>query len=112
MSKKQNKTEKIHECIIGLLWKTDYAELATVEDLKKHIKENEEFNEYATRNGYLFLVKTVFHLNDYASRKTTDLEKFKFCPFCGNKIDLKTMLFENKEEKQWKLTKKKLKTQL
>lgn len=94
MSTKQNKFEKTHECVIGLICKTDYSELVTIDELKQHIKENEEFNEYAIKNGLSDIVNKVYSLEDYASRRNTNLMKFKFCPFCGKKIELKKILFE------------------
>lgn len=98
MSTKQNNPKQTHDCVIGLICKTDYSELVTVDELKQHIKENEEFNEYAIKNGLSDIVKNVYHLYDYASRRNTNLMKFRFCPFCGKKIELKKILLgENKE---------------
>lgn len=93
-----NVKQQNHECTIGLLSKIDYSELATLNDLKEHIKENEKFNEYAIKNGLSDIVHRVYSLEDYASRITTNLNKFRFCPFCGKKIDLKKLVFENKED--------------
>ena len=82
------------DCIIGLLhYNYDGYELVTLDGLKKRIAFNRYYNEvlvpiYASNRENL---KTkVWQLSDYGDfRKSTNLTRFKHCPYCGNAIDWK-----------------------
>lgn len=88
-----------HECIIGLLYKTDYAQLATVLDLKDHIEETAEDNNSFRAFGMDWMITHVWSLKDYADkRKSTNLTRFDFCPECGKKIDWKAIREEGEHE--------------
>jgi hypothetical protein len=81
-----------HECLVGLLYETDYAHLATLSDLRVHIGSSKAFNEWCDFYSYDHLKHKVFTLADYADkRKSTDLTRFDFCPMCGKKIDWKAI---------------------
>ena len=90
MNYKNLKCEQIkHEHIIGLLNMGDYSELVTLEDLKKHIKDEIEICQ-SIYQPILSLMRKPYTLKDYCDkRKSTDLERFDYCPFCGGKIDWK-----------------------
>lgn len=83
-----------HECIIGLLYKHRDGDLATLNDLKAHIVDKIEYNEFLdsdpiTKNLDSIREK-VWTLKDYADfRRNTDLVRFRHCPECGKKIDWK-----------------------
>lgn len=78
------------ECVIGLVYKTDDSVLVTLDELKKHIEDNLYFNEIAIHHGSPHLMRKVHTLSDYADkRKSTNLKRFDFCPYCGKKIDWK-----------------------
>ena len=72
-----------HICILGLMRYYDYAELATIGSLERHIKED--------GSSYTF--------RDYGDkRKSTDLIRFEYCPGCGKKIDWKAIKNKKVEE--------------
>ncbi len=78
-----------HECVIGLLYRCDGGELATLDGLKEHIQENMRLAPL--RSGYGIDSK-VYMPSDYADkRKSTDLCRYDYCPFCGKKIDWKAI---------------------
>ena len=89
-----------HECIIGVLYHSDYSELATLKMLKEHIEDNIEFNK-SLDNDPLYkdckdLRAKCWTLKSYGDkRKNTDLTRFDYCPECGNKIDWAKIKFEN-----------------
>ena len=83
-----------HECAIGLLHHCEGAELATIESLEDHIKDNYWHNEMLRDDPYLRDAKELYckewSLKDYADfRKNTDLTRFRYCPDCGKAIDWK-----------------------
>ena len=90
-----------HECIIGLLHISRDEMLVTLSDLLYDINfhmelyngtKEEYWNYWASR-------KLPYTLNDYCDRrKSTNLTRFEFCPYCGKKIDWKKIKSEGKEE--------------
>jgi hypothetical protein len=71
-----------HKCIIGLF--TDYPEnfLYTLDDLKKHIREQQE-----TYKRHKAWFKTPpYTLKDYCEG-INELDRFDYCPYCGKKIE-------------------------
>ena len=63
-----------HECVIGIINDYECTREVTISALKEHIEWH---------NGY-------YKLADYADRrKSTDLTRFTYCPYCGKKIDWK-----------------------
>lgn len=80
-----------HECIIGLLYYIDSCDLVTVPKLKQHIRERIEDNILNDKYYSLpYLKNKEWLLSDYADkRKSTNLKRFDFCPYCGEKIDWK-----------------------
>ena len=78
-----------HECIIGLLYYIDSCDLVTVSKLKQHIRERIEDNILNDKYYSLpYLKNKEWLLSDYADkRKSTNLKRFDFCPYCGEKID-------------------------
>ena len=92
-----------HECVIGLFsYSYDDTRLVTVNELLKNIQDDYKHydhicNLYAQYN--LDNPKTPYTLKDYVDRrKSTNLTRFEFCPYCGKKIDWKKIKEENKDE--------------
>ena len=78
-----------HECIIGLIYHTDYSELCTLNMLRKSIDETKELNEISRKYRY-GIYGFEYTMQDYGDhRKSTNLTRFDFCPYCGKKIDWK-----------------------
>lgn len=82
----------MHECVIGLLYHSDYTELVTLAGLKRHIEDQKEFNRSLRADpllrDYKRLYAKEYTLRQYADgRRGTDLTRFNFCPECGAKID-------------------------
>lgn len=74
---------------IGLLYNYDEAYLTTLPELKEHIKAFEETNRL-----YAFIPcfdgRRVYTLKEYADfRRSTGLTRFRYCPYCGEKINWK-----------------------
>ena len=86
----------MHECTIGLLSRGyDGCELVTLQQLKDRIAEKRYYNEvliptYATEP--YGLLQKVWQLKDYGDfRRSTDLTRFKCCPYCGKEINWKEL---------------------
>lgn len=85
---------KCKECIIGILNYCEGYDLATVDEVKKHIEDHHRFNEYLDEkygndNAWLkHIRKTEWTWKQYCDRRVnTDLTRFNHCPFCGERID-------------------------
>lgn len=88
----------MHNHIIGLLWLTGDGELANVHDLAWHILDDMDYNKCLQKRGD-FPLKKIFSTNQYTDfRCSTNLERFKYCPECGEKIDWKKVRIEIEEE--------------
>lgn len=86
---------KEHECSIGLLDRCGIPDLVTLAELEEHIKSRINTNNELKKNFPNIARKLLYeewHLKDYADRrKSTNLERFDFCPRCGKKIDWNKM---------------------
>lgn len=85
----------MHECTIGMLLELEDSKLVTLNELKEHIDETNEF-----RSGNITILKYInpkgnfkqISLNDYKdARKSNDLYRFEYCPYCGQKINWKNL---------------------
>ena len=86
----------LHECVVGMVRYSEYAELVTLKGLEKHISDAAEFNAYLASDTLLKNRKELYckewTLKDYADkRKSTDLTRFDYCPQCGKAIDWKSI---------------------
>lgn len=91
---------KNHECCIGIINDYDNTRMVTKAELKQHIKDTLElkhaFEIDILFSGYKHGIKG-YTLADYCDkRKSTDLTRFEYCPFCGKNIDWKAIKGENK----------------
>jgi len=82
-----------HECVIGIMYDYENTELMTINNLKSHIKEVIELNEFA-RNDPIYskleCYQKEYTIRDYADkRKRTNFRRFEYCPDCGKQIDWK-----------------------
>lgn len=78
-----------HECVIGLL---DRTRMVTLSELKSESKKAREFYELVRNHPLRFLCSKGFTVEEYGDgRRSTNLTKFCFCPYCGKKIDWKTI---------------------
>lgn len=74
------------EHIIGMIYDYDNTSLATLNELKEHIKHEE------TQYIHFWRGHKPYTLIDYADkRKNTDLTRFNYCPNCGKEIDWKAI---------------------
>lgn len=79
----------MHECVIGIWLDYDDTDTVTFRQLKYEVERNAAFEEWKNKNlaGTKAKVKT---LSDYTDkRKSTNLQHFDYCPYCGKKIDWK-----------------------
>lgn len=86
----------MHECVIGIWYYDEGAELYTVDDLKRLVKD---FKERATRlreavcfeeaEKYDAIANAYFDNQEDTDFKDTYFEHFDYCPYCGKKIDWK-----------------------
>ena len=82
----------MHECFIGLYyWHADDVGLVTLSKLKKNISDEKDLYEAIKYDSvYASIYHSIKHytLKDYADRrKSTNLNRFEYCPVCGKKID-------------------------
>lgn len=88
----------MHEHIIGLLWDIDYGELATAHDVAVNIVDIRNLNNASKQYGYSF-TKQEYSPKQYSDlRCSNNLNRFKYCPECGEKIDWKQVRVEIEEE--------------
>ena len=81
---------KKHECIIGEWFDYEHTELITFEELVSKVKINND-SSLMLFNCHLRLAQP-FKLSDYFDRrKSTNLNHFNYCPYCGEKIDWKQL---------------------
>ena len=72
------------ECWIGVRYDYEDTDITTLAELKEHIEIMKRLPSYFHQNPY--------ELVDYCDkRKSTDLTRFNYCPFCGKKIDWKAI---------------------
>lgn len=88
----------MHQHIIGMLWLTQEAVLATAEDVAKDIINDTEYNDAMNKWGYTPTRKILSPKQYTDFRCSTNLERFKYCPECGEKIDWKKVRIEIEEE--------------
>lgn len=89
-----------HECIIGLLRDSYESEsLVTLQELLEYINWHIKLYEDTKDEIYWTNIKP-YTLKDYCDRrkKSTNLTRFEFCPYCGKKIDWKKI--KNEEVKE------------
>ena len=83
------------KCIIGQWLDYEDTTLITFEDLKEKIQEYNETYKYALNNyGQDFVNGFIKKKNikDYFDgRKNTNINKFNYCPVCGEKINWKEL---------------------
>ena len=81
-----------HECYIGIRHDYENTDIVTFEELKKHIKSEKRLAEQNKDNEFWQSICSKYTLDDYCDMRTgTDLTRFRYCPFCGQKIDWKAM---------------------
>lgn len=79
-----------HKCYIGEWLDYENSYIITLDELKEKVKNNNETFDYGlnTYGGHFMngLMKKL-NLKDYFDgRKNTNLNKFKYCPYCGKEI--------------------------
>ena len=84
-----------HKCIIGQWLDYEDTSLITFKDLNEKVKEHNETYIYGLETyGKAFvngLIKKIVILDYFDGRKNTNLIKFNYCPYCGEKIDWKKL---------------------
>lgn len=79
--------EKDCQCVIGMLHDYENTQLITLQDLIEHIENERRYIERNKQMGVTFPNYRLRELADYCDfRKSTDVTRFRFCPFCGNEI--------------------------
>lgn len=83
------------ECVIGIINDYDNTRMVTLGGLKYHIKDRlklkQAFEKDVLFKEYNHGIKG-WNLTDYCDkRKSTDLTRFNYCPFCSKKIDWKAI---------------------
>lgn len=80
------------ECVIGMRNGYENTDLITLAELKEYIEEEKRLAERYKDVEWLQLICNKYTLDDYCDkRKSTNLTRFNYCPFCGKKIDWKAI---------------------
>lgn len=83
-----------HKCIIGLWNNYENTYLITLDDLKEEIKDHNSSVDYwknESREIYNTLNLKKININDYCDRrKSTNIDRFEYCPYCGKEINWKS----------------------
>lgn len=87
------------EHIIGMLYDYENTELITLPNLLEYIKREKDFADYQKQqHGYIIFDDRLFTIEDYCDKlKDSNLERFKYCPICGEKIDWEKIKEINKQ---------------
>lgn len=87
----------MHNHIIGIFYYCDAADLCTLEDLKEKINYMKEMNEYYIKIHNPTHRYKYTELKDLLdNRKSTCFKRFEYCPVCGEKINYRKIIEENK----------------
>lgn len=96
----------MHNHFIGLIHLTEDSELATYFDVVEDIISDLQWNKGMMRMGY-GCGRAVFTPQQYTDfRCSTNLERFKYCPVCGEKIDwmeVTTKIEEELEKREYEI---------
>lgn len=85
-----------HECFVGVLNDYDDTRMITFDEL---FEEATERIRWKQKVGHDFTVCGIYGMDDYTNkRKSTDLDRFNFCPICGKKIDMREMMKERSRD--------------
>ena len=80
-----------HECVIGLWYAYEDSDLVT----EREMFENIRLRNSLTTFGPTFAVSA----KDYCDfRKSVNMNRFKYCPECGRKIDWRAIKMRAKKE--------------
>ena len=86
---------KKHDCFIGVINDYDSTRMVTIDDLKYHIIDRlrlkEAFEKDILFTDYAHGIKGWILVDYCDKRKSTDLTRFEYCPYCGKKIDWKAL---------------------
>lgn len=78
--------------IVGWMYDYDNSNLITLEYLKEEIENVKELNKYKKEIGFESMIEKEYTLEDYFNKKTNNnIEIFKYCPKCGNKLILEEL---------------------
>lgn len=93
------KSIKKCECYIGIKYDYENTELVTLAELKGYIEREKRLSEYHKNSDWWQSMCNKYTLDDYCDkRKSTDLTRFNYCPFCGKRIDWKTIKANRSDE--------------
>ena len=80
------------ECVVGMRNAYEYTDLVTLAELKEYIEREKRLAESHKDCEWLQSICNKYTLEDYCDkRKSTDLTRFEYCPWCGKKIDWKAI---------------------
>ena len=79
----------MHECVIGIWNDYENTEQITALELKEKIEQEKSLYEYSKKYMDIGILppKPIYDYLD--KRKSTNLQRFDYCPYCGKKIDWK-----------------------
>lgn len=87
----------LHNHIIGIFYNYDIADICTLEDLKEKIVHMKKMNEFYIKNHRPTRCYKYTELEDLLdNRKATSFKRFEYCPVCGEKINYRKIIEENK----------------
>ena len=87
------------ECCIGIKYDYENTELVTLAELKGYIEREKRLSEYHKNSDWWQSMCNKYTLDDYCDkRKSTDLTRFNYCPFCGKRIDWKAIKANRSDE--------------
>lgn len=94
----------MHNHIIGIFYDYDNIDLCSLKDLNRKINKMKEMNEFYIKIHYPQRCYKYTELEDLLDkRKATCFKRFSYCPVCGEKINYRKILEENKEHENRRL---------
>jgi hypothetical protein len=80
------------DCYIGVWYDWENSDIVTLSDLKEHIKDTNNLIDFREKMKIPLSNSKKVSLSDYCDkRRTNNLTRFDYCPFCGKKIDWKSI---------------------
>ena len=87
----------MHNHFIGLFYDWEETYMVTLKQLKGKVEDIKKRNDFLRKNNISEYLDEYENLEDFLdNRKSTSFKRFSYCPVCGEKINYRKILKENK----------------
>ena len=87
----------MHNHFIGLFYDWENTDIVTLKQLKEKVEGIKKTNDFLRKNNISEGIYKYENFEDFLDkRKSTSFKRFEYCPICGEKINYRKILKENK----------------